>query len=305
MKRFDVSIIEDLKSRYLNNENIIQYLKSTYGDSCDYTEYIKIAYDLQAGSYSKSFFDNNGEYENYAKSIASVLDDLGAFDRILNVGVGEAITVTCSINNMSHCPKDIFGVDLSWSRIKYAKKFSKSFGIKNINLVTGNIFEMPFLSNSIDVVFSHHSLEPNGGREKEALVELYRVAAKYIVLFEPSYQYGNSEARNRIEKHNYIKNISKHAAELGMNVIENRLFNNERNPLNPTELTIIQKDTKNSRRSESNVLACPVLKTPVHLIDNAYFCKESSLAYPIIQGVPCMLRENAILATHYLEDIFE
>lgn len=300
MKRFDISIINDLKERYSRNENIIEYLKNNFEKNCNYTEYIKIAYDLQAGSYSKAFFDNNREYENYAKSIATVLDELGEIKRIINIGVGEAITISCSIKNMKNQPEDVFGLDLSWSRIKYAKQFSKSFGFDNFNLVTGNIFELPFLNNSFDVVFSHHSLESNGGREKEALVELNRIAKKYIVLFEPSYEFGNNDARKRMEKYNYVKNISKHAIELGLNLIENRLFNDERNPLNPTGLTIIEKNSSFPDKLKSNILACPVSKTPLMMHGNSYYCKESSLAYPIIQGIPCLLRENAVVATKYL-----
>jgi len=300
MKRFDMSIINDLKNRYARNENIIQYLKNIYEKNCDYTEYIKIAYDLQAGNYSKAFFDNNREYENYAKSIATVLDGLGEIKRIINIGVGEAITMSCSIKNMKHHPEDVFGIDLSWSRIKYAKLFSKSFGFDNFKLVTGNIFELPFLNNSFDVVFSHHSLEPNGGRETEALVELNRIAKKYIVLFEPTYKFANNDARKRMEKYNYVKNISKHADELGFNVIESRLFNDERNPLNPTGLTIIEKNLSFPDKFNQNILACPVSKTPLIMVANSYFCEESSLAYPILQGIPCLLRENAIVATKYL-----
>ncbi len=38
-------------------------------------------------------------------------------------------------------------------------------------------------------------------------------------------------------------------------------------------------------------------------IRDNYFSKESLLLYPIIEGIPCLLPENAIIATHYLDDI--
>ena len=299
----DLSILADLTNRYKNNQNIIEYLKCNYGDNHDLSEYIKIAYDLQAGSYSKAYYDNGGEYLNYTKSIVPILDDLGEIERFIHVGVGEAITLSCMLKNKKTSPKEVYGLDISWSRLKYAKKFSKAHGFNNFNFVAGNIFEMPFHDNSFDVVLSHHSLEPNGGKEKEALIELNRIAKKYIVLFEPTYEFGNRAARKRMDKHNYVKYIAEHARELRLNVIENVLFNDKRNPLNPTGMTIIKKDSHQEEVEMSNIMACPISKGSLIKTSDSFYCKSSSLAYPIIQDIPCLLRENAIVASHYLDVI--
>jgi uncharacterized protein YbaR (Trm112 family) len=37
-------------------------------------------------------------------------------------------------------------------------------------------------------------------------------------------------------------------------------------------------------------------------IRDNYFSKESLLLYPIIEMIPCLLPENAIIATHYLDE---
>ena len=42
-------------------------------------------------------------------------------------------------------------------------------------------------SNSVDIIYTNHSLEPNGGREEVILKELLRVTNKYLILFEPIY----------------------------------------------------------------------------------------------------------------------
>jgi len=41
------------------------------------------------------------------------------------------------------------------------------------------------------------------------------------------------------------------------------------------------------------------VKTSLELIKNSYFTRKGLLAYPIIDGIPCLLKDNAIIATHY------
>ena len=50
-------------------------------------------------------------------------------------------------------------------------------------------------------------MEPNGGREKEALLELSRIARKYLVLIEPAYEYASEKGKERMDLHGYVKNL--------------------------------------------------------------------------------------------------
>ena len=45
----------------------------------------------------------------------------------------------------------------------------------------GDMFNLPITDDSIDLVYTVHALEPNGGKEKEALKELYRITKKYLM----------------------------------------------------------------------------------------------------------------------------
>ena len=98
------------------------------------------------------------------------------------------------------------------------------------------------IDNSFDIVFTHHAIEPNGGKEKQILSELYRVANKYLILVEPAYDLvDNDKIRRRMEEHGYIKNLYGSAKELGLNVITWQLYGNCISELNPPGLMIIKK----------------------------------------------------------------
>ncbi|MFA6409826.1 MAG: methyltransferase domain-containing protein [Gammaproteobacteria bacterium] len=293
------NMLNIIKKIYENGENIIQYLKDENTKNTD--EIILISYDFQSGSYIKHAKENPGFLKKYTRSIAEVIAEFGVkYDSILEAGVGEGTTLIDLIPQLKTKPKEVYGFDLSWSRVRYALEYSKVNGVE-VELFMGNLFNIPLADSSIDIVYTSHSVEPNGGREKEALIELVRVTKKYLILLEPAYEFANEEARKRMEQHGYVKNLYSVATSLGLNIIEHRLFDICSNPLNPTGIIIIEK-APNSNKVVNNPLVCPITKTPMELIKNSYFTKNGLLAYPVVDGVPCLLENNAIIATHYLDD---
>ena len=133
-------------------------------------------------------------------------------------------------------------------------------------------------------------------------MELYRIARKYVVLLEPCYELASDEARQRMVKHGYATKLLDTAKELGYKVLEHRLFEITSNPLNPTGLLIIQKSSEKKTYNKTE-LVCPVTKSQLTNSDNnVLYSAESLLAYPVIKGVPCLLRQNAVLAAHFMMD---
>ncbi|PIR58649.1 MAG: hypothetical protein COU69_04430 [Candidatus Pacebacteria bacterium CG10_big_fil_rev_8_21_14_0_10_56_10] len=290
--------LKTIKKVYERGENIIQHLKQNKGNH-NTLEMITISYDLQSGTYIREVKKNPRFNREYTAAIARVIDELGVkYDLLLEAGVGEATTLANVVLKLRDKPKKVFGFDLSWSRTRYAIEYLTSKHINNSFLFTGNLFNIPLADDSIDIVYTSHTIEPNSGREKEALRELMRVTKKYLVLLEPAHEFANEEARKRMESHGYIKNLYGSAVDLGMDVIEHRLFDHSNNHLNPTGLIVIKKDLK-THRTVRNPLVCPVTRTPLRLIKGSYFSSDSLLAYPVIKGVPCLLDENAVIATHY------
>lgn len=290
-------ILSRISEIYKSGGNIIQFLKSIKGDSKNSLEDILISYDFQAGSYIEFVKQNPDYMEGYTKLIANEFEKLNtSFNSIMEVGVGEATTLANVISKLKKPVGNALGFDISWSRIHYGNHYIKEKKITNVNLFTGDLFNIPLADNSIDIVYTSHSLEPNGGKEKEALQELYRVSNKFVILLEPAYELGNDEARKRMDSHGYVKNLVGIAKDLGYKVIENRLFELCANDLNPTQIIIIEKQNNNPEPSQG--FYCPITKTPLVKGEGYYYTNEGLLAYPIIKNIPCLLPQNAIVATH-------
>ena len=292
-----------IKEIYSRGENIIQYLKSIGNNEKNTIEDILISYDFQSGSYIQDFSRNKEYKENYCNALAKLVNEIDNVQSIIEVGVGEATTLNMLIKYLKNRPSNILGFDISWSRLKFGQELLKDFNIFNVNLFTANLFEIPLLDNSVDIVYTSHSIEPNGGKEEYALKELYRITNKYLILLEPSFDFANDEAKARMKKHGYVTELYSTAKKLNYKIIEHRLFDYSSNPLNPTGLIIIDKNGTNSNNTN---LVCPISQTELlKHSDSLLYSKESFLAYPIIEWIPCLLKENSILATHLLTDYNE
>lgn len=289
-----------LKSLYEQGKNISALLREEMGLQRNTPEIIEIAYDLQTGSYIASM--ENAEMaehkRNYTSEIAKTILSLCKPMSILEAGVGEATTLSGVLQHLQ-AKVSSFGFDLSWSRVAYAKRWLQSQGISNTTLCTGNLLHIPFADNSIDVVYTSHSIEPNGGNEEPILQELFRVTRKFLILLEPGYELANDEARRRMDYHGYCKNLKGIAESLGYDVLEHKLFPFTSNPLNPTAITIIKKGE--DAVPPSHILACPKFKTPLEEIGNMLFSPEALVVYPIVGGIPCLRIENGIFASKYKE----
>lgn len=195
--------------------------------------------------------------------------------------------------------ENIYGFDISWSRVKCAQKFMQENKKGNINLFVGDLFNIPLADNSIDLVYTCHAIEPNGGKEKIALQELYRVTKQYLILMEPAYELAGDEAKNRMQMHGYVTELYKNAIELGYSVAEYSLYGMSANPLNPTGFMVIKKGKDNSKDNSQNNFCCPLTKKPLDFINGAYYSNQSLLVYPVLDEIPCLTKDSAIVATKF------
>lgn len=290
----------ELQALYQQGRNITQLLRGEQGLPRNTAEIIEVAYDLQTGSYIAAMQDAAmAEHKRaYASELARMILSLCEPASILEAGVGEATTLAGVLPGLgpevaSH------GFDLSWSRVAYAQRWLRSQGSDATTLCTGNLFHIPYADDSIDVVYTSHSIEPNGGSERPILQELHRVARKYLILLEPGYELASDEARQRMERHGYCRNLKGIAEDLGCRVLKHELFAHTASALNPTAITVIEKRVEGA--PPASPLACPKFKTPLERIGDMLFSPEALAVYPIVGGIPCLRIENAIFASKYAE----
>lgn len=295
---YSYKLIKEIEQIYKNNGNILENMKKINNAKYNTEEGIMISYDFQSGTYIENYKQDRKAAEVVWNDILNYLQKYCS-DKysILECGVGEATTFSYILKNLKVKPYKAFGFDISWSRIKMGTEFLKeNFLEDKADLFVANMFDIPFKDESVDVVYTVHAMEPNGGGEEKLLRELYRVTKKYLVLFEPIYELASNEQRERMEHHGYIKNLYEICEKLNYNIIEYKMLEHFGNNLNRTGVIVIEKNIDNCIECE---FCDPISKQSLIKGASSYYCPDSFFAYPIVEGITCLNKSNAILATKW------
>lgn len=190
-----------------------------------------------------------------------------------------------------------FGFDLSWSRVNVARKWLEA-NQNPARLFVGDLFSIPLANDSIDVVYSSHSLEPNGGREYAALSECLRVARHKVILVEPLYELSPPEAQKRMQHHGYVRDLKEVSETLGAKVLRFELLPYCSNPLNPSGVIVLQKEpVSNIDDTAREQFQCPLTGAPLKHLGDVFYAEEVGLAYPVLRDVPLLRPEHAVVAS--------
>lgn len=290
---------KELLEAYGRGDNITEILRKESGSITNTEEIIEIAYDLQTGSYVSALKRPEilKHKEAYGSAIAAEILSLTPATSILEPGVGEGTTLSFVIKSFEVQPLHVHGFDISWSRIGCCRKWLSDQGCDGAFLSVASIFGTPYADDSFDIVYTSHTIEPNGGNERAILSELYRIASQFLILLEPGFELATEDARERMRKLGYCTGLVEHAKVLGMEVVRHELFPYTANPLNPTAITVIAKNPSASPAIPT--LACPRYLTPLTDCSNSLYSAGSLRAYPKIKGIPCLRREDGIIASAY------
>ena len=153
-------------------------------------------------------------------------------------------------------------------------------------------------TSCIDIVTSNHALEPNGKDLPKLLKELFRVAKRKLILFEPSYELNSTEGQKRMDSLGYIKGLEEEVQKLG-GIVETIVpIKNTTNPLCPTACYVIlpPPDRKDVTHKTSS-LSVPGTDLLLHKSENFLLSKDTGLVFPILEDIPILKMQSAILAT--------
>lgn len=294
-------LISGMRAAYARGENAMEYARRVTHSSNNSVLATLIAYDLQTGSYNQLVTADPGRFRQWEEQLGATLRPiLGGHSRtVLEVGCGEATTLTGVLRRLADLSLQGFGFDVSWSRCAEGNQWLAQHDV-SARLFVADLFAIPLANDSIDVVYTSHSLEPNGGRERDAVDELLRVARSFVVLFEPIYELANPEAQSRMQRHGYVRDLKATAEKLGAKVIDYRLLPYTQNPLNPSGVIVLAKPATAKRNSDENPRwRCPLTDTPLEETGDALFSPSMGIAYPVLEGIPLLRAEHAVVASRF------
>lgn len=297
-------LILGMRNVYTKGENAMAFARTQLaeysGEGVNQRIATLVAYDLQAGTYAEGARRNPEFNMAWCKQLADLINPvLPPNSTLLEVGVGEATTLSGVLGQLGDKVKKSFGFDISWSRIKVANEWLAEKSQKS-ELFVGDLFHIPLADNSIDVVYSSHSLEPNGGNEELLVAECLRIARKSVVLVEPIYELASSEAQARMRNHGYVRGLRGVAKKLDCTIEAYHLLQYISNPLNPSGVLILSKAGNRSDAediSEGVRWQCPLTGCPLVEGSGYYVSQGTGIVYPILNSVPLLRPEHAVVAS--------
>jgi ubiquinone/menaquinone biosynthesis C-methylase UbiE/uncharacterized protein YbaR (Trm112 family) len=286
-----------MRAAFVRGDNAMEYARQLLGREDNLATATLIAYDLQAGAYVRQALSDTEGKRRWCTQIAGlVAPHLPAGGSVMEVGSGEATTLAGLIASLPQRPAAALGFDISWSRCAHGRGWLERMA-QDADLFVADLFHIPLANDSVDVVYTSHSLEPNGGREMPALRELLRVARRAVVLIEPIYELAASAARERMAHHGYVRNLKATAESLGCTVSDYRLLDFYVNPLNPSGVVCVEKS-----RSEGIATlewTCPLTHSPMLRTSEAFLSPETGLVYPVLDRIPLLCRDHAVMGSAY------
>ena len=182
-------------------------------------------------------------YDEYRERfMESLLSQIGGikFTNVLEVGSGASINLFYVHQRFPGT--ECIGVEYTERGSREAKTYWHSKGV-GLSGVLGDTGKLPFADNSVDVVFSSHTLEQmeEHRRYEGAIAEMHRVAKIKIVLLEPGYELGNVPQKLYMKLRGFSKHILSATTKGGYRVRSYRLLETVSNALNPTMMVVIDK----------------------------------------------------------------
>jgi len=278
-------------------------------------KFVENQYDHIAGSYIRDNYYQGKErfsvvdggikkidsIENMKKiriEINNILKEI-KFNSVLEIGVGELTSLEAIYREFG--PElDCYGIDLSFNRVYHGlAEFNQKYN-KVPRIAKADATMLPFPDNSIDLVYTRHTLEQMPTIFEKALDEIFRVAKKNIILFEPSYELSSLTQKIKMINSDYVRGIPKYINNKNdVKLNDMFLMQNSANPLNHTACFKITmgKNLKNKSITRPIDFVCPYTRTKLVEKDGYLFSPKANRAYTVIEDIPILDPEYSVILT--------
>ncbi len=281
-----------LNQKFKKKKNLQIFLKKKkFSDE----QSIKMSYNVQSGTYIKFFnsLSKNKINKIYQPIIDVIKKNFNDSKTILDFGCGELTTSLFIFNKIKKNIKNYYANDVSLNRLilgqNYLKSKLKNKEFKKIKLFCNSSAGLPFKDNSIDLIITIHSLEPNNKHKELFINELFRVSKKGLILMEPHYEISNDQQKKRMLKFNYIRGIKKlfNKKNCNLKIIKK---DHHINSLNVSSLFVVKK--KPIRKNNSTVYVEPKTYDNLKDINNFLYSPKSLRLYPVYNDISIFSNES-------------
>jgi len=273
------------------NQNIVQKLLDIGANK---SESIELAYELQAGSYTRDLLQNF-ETENFRnKKLQEIIikySNLKDVNSVCVFGIGEAVNWV----GFEGVIDEFYGIELSYSRLHFAKQNLLAInGVKSFNLIKGDAAESLFKDNSFDLCISLHSIEPNGDKQGALMINnIVNSSSKYVLLFEPDYRTAHEEMKTRMKHNSYTCNISDVLEKLdSINIVDKFIIEPGDEKKNLTTCWIVEK--KHKKISEKEKFKCPHSGGKLTDYTDMMYSSRAGVLYPKVNYITFLNKKDAV-----------
>ena len=279
--------------KFKKKKNIQIFLK---GKKISKKDAIKMSYDVQSGTYIKYF--NSQKLKKkipkfYNPIVKIYLNEFKNCKTILDFGCGELTSSLYFFKKIKERITHYFANDISLNRLvvgqKYIQKNLNEQDFKKFKIFCNSEINLPFKNNSIDLILTMHSLEPNNKSAKDIIKELFRVSKKGLILIEPHYEISSLEQKKRMRKFGYIRGLPKllNNKNYNLKIVKNK---EQLNNINISSIFILKKK-KIKSNSLSNYVE-PKTLNKITKYHNFFYSKKSLRLFPVLNKIPLFTNDS-------------
>lgn len=248
--RVNKLLLLNLKSLIEKLGNSDDMTKTAKDSKALYNDYEQREIDEYFNKKDLCLFNNQlieiSQYEQRKKHLSYIFKEIDKIllkktsVNLLEIGCGNCLNLV-EIKRKYGVKVKISAIDQASQRIDNAKKYFKQ-ELDSVNFNVGSITEKTiFKDNQFDLVFSMFCLEQIAYEVKNALIEMYRISSRKILMIEPVFENGNMLQRIYLTNSDHTRILLKSIYELNLPLVKNKILEFQFSPDNQSTLLLIEK----------------------------------------------------------------